>query len=840
MTDAAEEYPIPPDIDPVAQALLNDYLGSTRPEVVLRDPKGSPEGRAILESAAPTRLNVLHAALAWLAWVARQSPGEEPEAEVESSPYQCQANDVYALVQALAGRAMPYTPDDIARLLARFVDTGRTPAFDYEHLPPTGVAGVLLKHLEKDAGERELSPETRANLERLRDGLKAIEFYGGYGKSAARVEAILSAAPAGMAVSGEAWADTMGRDISAAPEPLRSAWKALLAHAPVANRSEPSDKWVARAKTLLAAVGTAEFCRRLPEWLNLVGRGADARIPDRNGDYLKGLLWYCAQVEDVGVCRALTSTAEACFRRLPGGSGLYSSRAGQAALYALQRMPGKEPVAQLVRLKVRVKSPWGLEEIEKALTVAREREGLTEVEVEELTLPTYGLDAESRLCESFGEFTVEVTLGGPEGTEWTWRAADGSTRKNVPASVRTAHGEALKAFRRTVIDAEKMLAAQRDRLERLLASDRSWPLPVWRERYLEHPLVSPLARRLIWQFELGAGQTLGICQNGGLVGVEGQPLPEMPDTTHVRLWHPLGAAPEEVLRWRVWLEAHEVTQPFKQAHREVYVLTYAERSTGTHSNRFAMHVLRQHVLAALCRQRGWNYEFLGSWDGGGEGATLDLPQWGLQAEYWLGYIESQRKEDYAESGVALYVTTDQVRFSRKDTLVNLADVPAHVFSEVMRDVDLFVAVSSIAADPEWRLRGEEADHQEYWEQVSFGELPISAVTRREVLERLLPRLKIRDRCRLEGRFLVVQGELRTYKIHLSSGNILMAPNDQYLCIVPDRVALAKGTGGTLFLPFEGDSTLSQILSKAFLLAADNEITDPSIVNQILGRCPPRR
>ena len=32
----------------------------------------------------------------------------------------------------------------------------------------------------------------------------------------------------------------------------------------------------------------------------------------------------------------------------------------------------------------------------------------------------------------------------------------------------------------------------------------------------------------------------------------------------------------------------------------------------------------------------------------------------------------------------------------------------------------------------------------------------------------------------------VRGDLRTYKIHLGSSNILMEPNDQYLCIVPGR------------------------------------------------------
>ena len=34
------------------------------------------------------------------------------------------------------------------------------------------------------------------------------------------------------------------------------------------------------------------------------------------------------------------------------------------------------------------------------------------------------------------------------------------------------------------------------------------------------------------------------------------------------------------------------------------------------------------------------------------------------------------------------------------------------------------------------------------------------------------------------------------------------------------------------LPFDGDALLSVILSKAFLLAADTKISDPTIVRQI--------
>ncbi|MFE7097570.1 DUF7737 domain-containing protein, partial [Streptomyces erythrochromogenes] len=120
--------------------------------------------------------------------------------------------------------------------------------------------------------------------------------------------------------------------------------------------------------------------------------------------------------------------------------------------------------------------------------------------------------------------------------------------------------------------------------------------------------------------------------------------------------------------------------------------------------------------------------------------------------------------------------------------------------------------------------------RDYWTSYGFGELGASAETRRALLERLVPRLAVADRCTVEGRFLHVRGELHTYKIHLGSGNILMSPNDQYLCIVPKTEA-CPDTG---YLPYEGDRTLAVILSKALLLADDTSITDPTITSQIRG------
>jgi hypothetical protein len=58
----------------------------------------------------------------------------------------------------------------------------------------------------------------------------------------------------------------------------------------------------------------------------------------------------------------------------------------------------------------------------------------------------------------------------------------------------------------------------------------------------------------------------------------------------------------------------------------------------------------------------------------------------------------------------------------------------------------------------------------------------------------------------------------------------MEPNDAYLCVVP---AGRQAAGDRVFLPFEADGgLLAVVLSKAFLLADDARITDPSIVRQL--------
>lgn len=627
----------------------------------------------------------------------------------------------------------------------------------------------------------------------------------------------------------EPWATRVADYVEGMDEGERARWMPLLEHLVSLQSARPSGKWTKTARALVAAVGSDALRSRVAEWIGAMREETDLPMHARNADFARGLAWCLADLGTEEDARLVGDLALMTGTKIPG-IGQRSTKVMNGCIAALGEMPGEAPMAQITRLRAKVKYVQAQALIEKTLLAAAERRGCSPGELGELAAPLFGMDEPGVLRQELDGWTAEVRITGTTSVETAWIAPGGARQKSVPAALKGGdHGEALKAVKKAEKEIPDALASQRARIEALPVEGRDIPYPAWRERYVDHPLLAEMCRRLLWRFQTGGEAASGGWVDGEMVDADDRPL-RLDDSTRVRPWHPIDASTEEVEAWRAWLERHGVTQPFKQPHREVYRLTDAERDTLVYSNRFAGHVLRQHQLAALARGRGWQYQLQGSYDRC-SAPTLRLPALGLRVELWVDVVEGDGAA--AESGVARYVTTDQVRFvNAADQPVALEAVPPLAFSEAMRDVDLFVGVSSVGTDPTW-ADGGSAGAPGYWTEFAFGELSTTAGTRRQVLQRLLPRLRIAGACTLEDRFLMVRGSLRTYRIHLGSGNVLMEPGSAYLCIVPDRApTAATREADALKLPFEGDALMSVILSKAFLLAADDRITDRTILRQI--------
>lgn len=836
--------------------------------------KDSVAGQKILSASAEERRLFVIAMLQWLQNGGSLSRGSQiskfvdallkvlysGSASQKDESFRRKQNVIYAMLDLL-GRKLPLDHSDVVMLLAW--------SGDQEYARWAGAPQVI-RVLENYLRDHPLTTEIQQELQRIVTKLES-----GYNTAEMRKWVLRLRELGGLKdvslpiVEGEVWSDAAIHDLEAMEAGIRSVWVELLNLCASERRSEPGREWLERTQVLLDKIGFDAFKQAVLKWFPLVDRprtnpmrircARDLMTPDliheRNADLLKGMIWLCTRKEDTELARTLAALAVSTYRRIRG-MGPRCVKVGNACIWALGQMPGLEGVRQLVVLGAKLKCATAQREIEKAISVTAERVGLPRDEIEEMTAPTYGMEPIGVRRTRLGEFTAEFAVTGTASTGLRWIKPNGKHQRAIPKVIKENHPAELRELKQAIHDIEKMIPAQRDRIESLYLRRKTWDYATWRARYLDHPLVGVLARRLIWQFSEGNRAESGIWYDGQIVAYDGYPLAWLSESTQVTLWHPIHESPNTVIGWRNWLLEYMVQQPFKQAHREVYLLTDAERHTRVYSNRFAAHIVKQHQFNALCNARGWKNRLRLMVDDIYPPATRLIPSYGLRAEFWVESVGVTYGTDTTEAGTYLYLTTDQVRFYPIDAAENLthasggryysshdgqrsssepiplAEIPPLVFTEVMRDIDLFVSVAAVGNDPNWSDGGPEGRYRNYWERYSFGDLSEVAKTRKQILERLIPRLKIADRCKITDKFLVVQGDIRTYKIHLGSGNVLMMPNDQYLCIVPAQGGANENLAAKIFLPFEGDHTLALILSKAFMLADDTQIKDPTIVRQI--------
>ena len=599
-------------------------------------------------------------------------------------------------------------------------------------------------------------------------------------------------------------------------------WYDLIGHLmcyPTKGKASPT--WKKKTEQLVVAIGEAGFQHYVPlvtdqllqnsEWID----DGDKRCAT------KGFAWACRFYPNQQTVFALQKMVLAGYHKIKW-KGPRATDLGNEALESLAKIGSQEAFAAVSSMKAKSKYPRFVKALEKTLKsfIAKGDDNTSVADLEDRSVLDFGLN--HGISETvIGDYTARLTMVELKPV-LCFITPNGKEQKSVPAALKADFEGELAGLKSTVKNLEETITAQKKRLEKSWMDDRSWAIGDWKSIFLKHPLLSLLAERLVWSATDEIDNRLSFMPGKGqFLNEKGREV-ALPENGTIRLWHPVEASVEEVMHWRDFIFEHRIKQPVKQVFREIYVLTDAEISTANHSNRFAGHILKGNLLYGIGLQRGWKmqsdtYPF------------LEIPAFGLTAHLTFGDC---RWSSPALTGKLFFKKPDPSlkRYQQhQQPDLQLDTIPPVVFSEVFRDVDLFVAVTSIGIDPNWR----DNRNMDYWRDYAYGEKSktTSAKARKELLERLLPLTKIRQQCTFEDNFLVVKGKRTTYKINLGSANILMEPNQQYLCIVPGVQAIGKADG-KVWLPFDGDATLSLILSKAFLLAEDDKITDPTILSQI--------
>ncbi|WP_348262257.1 DUF4132 domain-containing protein [Telmatobacter sp. DSM 110680] len=636
-------------------------------------------------------------------------------------------------------------------------------------------------------------------------------------------------------------------------EVARIGWEGLLEHCRSLEQTVPGAKWNKRSRELMAALGEERVTSRMLRWLALgptPNQPRDAISPIEDSAYQKGVIWCLRLLEKREAAQAITDFALACLRKIPM-IGAVSQKVGFAGVQALGAMDCTEAVAQLTRLRAKVKYTIALKLIEKSLQQAAERSGISREELEDFSLDGYGLDQQGTRKIMLEDVTAHLQLATDGGVSVSWWNAEGKLLKSPPPHVRKGFSKEIRALGPLAKEIEQSFAAQRFRIESSFLAPRSIPLQHWLQYYVEHPLLGFLGRRLIWAFSDGKGwERSGMWLDGRVRDAGGSPLDlaekdfsgeAVSAAFKVRLWHPLTSNATEVQHWRERIFSSAIRQPFRQAFREFYEVSEDERQTRMYSNRFAGFYLRQHQLASLCRARGWEYRLMGSDFDGHNVPTRNLPQWNMQVQVHVD-LPPDRDNALRDSGLGersgfginLFVESDQVRFYRDRHEIAVDEVPAMIFSEMMRDVDLFTSVCAIGEDENWRDEGDRTFGVS-GERITMQELSAAISLRSDILTRVLPLMPIADRCRLEPSHLEVLGQLGRYRISLALGLAALVTDSGLRRLKIQQKLLAAVVMQLDDVPAELDYRTEMILRKAHLLADDWKIEDPELIRQFMPK-----
>ena len=651
------------------------------------------------------------------------------------------------------------------------------------------------------------------------------------------------------------WSQIVFDELDGYEEFARIGWESLLEHCRSLEQTVPGAKWNKRARELMAVLGEDGVVSAMLRWLALgptPNQPREAISPIEDSAYQKGMMWCLGMRREREVAQTIAEFTLACLRKIPM-IGALSQKVGFAGVQALGAMDSAEAVAQLARLRAKVKYTVALKLIEKSLQQAAERSGMSTEELEDMSVDGYGLDEQGAKKITLGDTTAQLDLGTDGSVSVSWWKADGKLLKSPPSHVKKAFSKEVRALGPLAKEIQQAYAAQRFRLESSFLAPRSISLRHWRQYYVEHPLLGFLGRRLIWVFSDGKGwERSGIWRNGSVCDAAGNPLglagidgsddrTFSDDAIKIRLWHPLAWDTREVQRWREGVFSAGIRQPFRQAFREFYQVSEDERQTRMYSNRFAGIYLRQHQLASLCRARGWEYRLMGTDFDGHNVPTRKLPKWNMLAQVYVD-LAPDRDATLRDSGLGersefdinLFVESDQVRFYRDHREIAMDEVPAMLYSEVMRDVDLFTTVCAIGEDENWRDEGDRSLGVP-GDRITVQELSAAISLRADILARVLPRTPIADRCRLESLHLEVQGQLGRYRISLAWGlAALIADSGLRWLKIPQKL-LAAVRLELEDISIELDYRTETILRKAYLLVDDWKIEDPELIRQFMPK-----
>lgn len=576
-------------------------------------------------------------------------------------------------------------------------------------------------------------------------------------------------------------------------------------------------KWLAELSSLIDKFPSEKYYQELQALLTKSLK-EDFWFFDTYEKGLKGLLWSCTIYPSELSLNVLRLVIEKAYAKVPG-IGPKSTALGNFAINLLIGTQKEEAFGMLNIMRNKTKYNRFAVALDKAIDKFKETSDLPEQLLADKTIPRFDFVNNERIVP-LGDYSLQLYFE-KEKLQKKWITPEGKSQSSVPATLSGEYESQIKELNSEVKQINQVYKDLSKRIRTYWLYDRSWCAADWKEFILNHPLINPHIQNLVWM-NMTQGDDFIIVDDKLRTADGKEYILNNSDT--IVLWHPVLNRIENIKKWRDYVWKYKIVQSERQIFREYYPFSPAEKEMAD-SPRFANHFLEVNKLMAIANGQGWIFTYVHE---GYNWPRIYIKQlditFHLKSDYSRNEFAMPTQEIFATRG-----NTTKIEYTNKFDKMKFVEIPAVVLSELCRDIDLFIATTTVANNPELARRQIYQSYYQSYEKGLFSE-NATAKVRHDILEKVLPAMGVSS-FSFEGNFLLVDGMCNSYKINLGSG-FAQTQSGKHLNLLPSVDNIKKNK--KVILPIEDDDILYLIIAKTIFLVNDNEIKDDEKFQGVLN------
>ena len=239
----------------------------------------------------------------------------------------------------------------------------------------------------------------------------------------------------------------------------------------------------------------------------------------------------------------------------------------EAMLAAISNSSDPLIIQFLLSIARRYRTASVQEKARQYIEVIAERNGWSNDELADRTIPTAGFDEQGVLSLSFGEREFTVVLD--DQLKMVLKNEEGKVIKALPAPRQTDDADLVKETKKQFSSSKKELKQiidlQTARLYEAMCANRHWTVNDWQQYLAEHPVMRLLIQRLVWQ-EMAQGEVLNTfrpTEDGSLINADDDEV-ELSQDSEIRLAHAALMDADEIAAWQQHYKDYKVKGLFKQ------------------------------------------------------------------------------------------------------------------------------------------------------------------------------------------------------------------------------------------------------------------------------------